>query len=432
MMFRKLGWSLMLAGLLVIAILPDKFDRVFDVSQNRLNSLSSHTKQLLDHYTSPLTIAVYSPDLELLDHAKDLLTQYEQYAHNLKVDYFNHPLDSAQAKEYKVISANNLVFTYENGTKALDIRHDNLNERELTRFLQVTMNTSEQWLAFLSGHEEIDPFDTTDMGLSKLTGLFKQQGFKVAQLNLLQQQQIPKNTKLIIVANPQHAFVPLEMQLLQDYLATGGAMLWFTEPYSEVTAPLRTLFNLELAAGVVIDPNSMQLGSPHPAIKIITKLPQHAITQDIKAPLLMPWSGHLYAQQSTWNIDDLITTEQNTWTYTQLENNLHNMLTEKAILGPLTIGVTASKTVAEQEQRNIIVADSSFILNKYLPMHGNAKLITNMFAWLQPHNDYFIDSPTPLKDLYYYPKQSDLWVYKYGFTLIVPFILAFIGRRVRA
>ncbi len=429
-MIKNIFLCAILVGLLIFSF-SKIADTSYDITQNRANSLSSSSQQLLSALEAPVTITIYSPNLEILNVYQGILNLYKKHSQYLNFSLEHTVLDSATAAKLKVYTEHVISIDYKNTQQAIDIQHDKLAEQQISSALQQSVNHCNNWIAFLTGHEEADPLNTEEYGLSKFAQLFVQQGMHIASINLAEQKFIPQNTALLIVANPQQEFLPFENALLHQYIADGGKLLWFTEPDAPITAFLEEEFGVKPSKGVAIDPESQQLGSPHPALKIMTTYPEHAITKGISSASLLPWSAHLQIlfEANNWQQMPCLTTAHATWTYNgPATKDLDHLSKFKEHPGPLNLAIALSRTNGtNQEQRALVVGDSSFIINKYLPLYANAQLAANIVAWTQNNSQIFIYNTPPLRDLSYQPSKFDSFMYKYIYTIIIPLMLVAIG-----
>jgi hypothetical protein len=428
-------------GLIIFSLAVFSFgkfakNKYWDLSQNKISSLSNDSKKLLSMLDSPLIIDIYSPSIGILNTASDLSKRYAKYSPQVKIDIHQTTLDPDLSVKLKVVSDHNMIINYKNQQQAMDIKIHELSEQKISSLIQKTLNAPNQWIIFLTGHQEADPYDTSLLGLSSFSKIFIDQGMHIGLLNLTEVQQIPSNTDTLIVANPQQDLSVLEKKLLHEYLARGGKLLWFTEPDSPATSFLTAEFKVQLAMGVAVDPESIKLGSPHPALKIVTVYPPHSISGEIKSAVILPWSGHLQinsqvnTQPNNWQINTFLTTGAQTWTYTgDTTFDLATLSQHKAQLGPLNIGLTFSRSIDDKHsaQHCMIIADSSFISNKYISLYANGELTRKMLVWLEDSNLSFVFSPTTAKDFSYKPNNLDLMLYQYGFTLLLPLLLICMG-----
>ncbi len=431
-MLKNLVLVVSITILLALSCSKTAHNYAFDVTQNKTNELTASSKQLLEHIDAPVTITIFSPSMDVLNHFETTLERYKQHSAHIAISLQQTVLDTKHAAKLKVDGEHVLHVNYKETQQAVEIKHEQMPEAQISNLIQHVINNSNNWIAFLAGHQEADPLDTAEFGLSAFAQLFIKQGMHIATLNLATQQFIPQNTALVIVANPQQDFLVTEKALLHQYIANGGKLLWFTEPDAPISALLAEEFGIKPAKGVAIDPDSVQLGSPHPALKILTTYPQHAITQGINSATILPWSGHLQIlyEANDWQQDVFLKTAVNTWTYNgPATKDLAHLSKFKEFSGPLNIGIALTKPSADgkTEQRATVIADSSFMINKYLPLYANAQLAANIVAWTQDNKHLFIYNTPPLKDLSYLPSKVDRFIQQYVFTLFLPLFLVAVG-----
>lgn len=430
-MFKRILPFIILFILTTVAFSKIGYNKFWDLSQNKINTLSTSSQQLLSNLDAPLNIDIYSPNIDVINACNEMFLRYTKYSSNINVAYHETILDPMLSSKLKVLTDHNIVVTYKNRSKAIDIKVHNLTEEIISNLIQQTLKDTEQWVAFVTGHNEPDPFNTSELGLSSFSKSLQDQGMHIAMLNLTQENMIPDNTNLLIIANPQVNLLATEKELIHKYLASGKNLLWFTEPDSPATDFLNSEFGLQLSPGIAIDPESIKLGSPHPALKIITQYPAHAINNDFSTSTIMPWSGNLVQTKniSEWKNAPFLTTNSKSWTYSgPATQDLTVLAQNKDINGPLTIGLSLTKELPQHaEQRVIVIADSSFMLNKYAELFTNTKLTSNMVNWLQANTASFVLTPHEGKDFSYAPNKLSRFLHNVFFPFIFPMGLVVMG-----
>lgn len=428
-MYKNLFIMLGLVTLAIVSCTKIAQQFTWDITQNQAHTLTESSKLLLDRLDAPLIISVYSPDITILNMCKDLLERYKTYSQQVTIEFYQTIFHDSEQSKLNLFTDHNILVTYKNIRRAMDVRFEELTEQQISTLIQKTSNVTNHWLVFLTGHQEADPLDYSESGLSSFSQLFTKQGMHIATLDLAEQRAIPGNTALLIVANPQLDLLPIEKKLLREYIAQGGKLLWLTEPDSKVTTILTDEFGIKPSKGVAIDPESPRLGSPHPALKVVTKYPKHPITEHLQTATLLPWSAHLQilSQPNNWQQQVFLSTDPSTWTYTGAETFDTKILAQhKEQIGPLNIGIALSReNDTNKPQRCLIISDSSFVTNRYLPLYANAQLAASAIEWSQEDINIFIYNPAPLKDLSYHTSKLDRFLYQYFFIILVP--LLFIG-----
>ncbi len=430
-MYKKILLLLLLITLTWLSVSKYAMQKQLDITQNKMSSIGEASKQLIATLDAPLEITVYSPSMNVLNFCNVILERYVNISSQIKVVLLNTVVDHNLAAKFKLSTEHNIVVTYKNHQQASDVKLASISEQQISTLIYRVINDTQRWIVFLAGHEETDPHNSTALGLNKFSNLLVDKGMHIASLNLSKEQEIPNNTDTLIIVNPQHALLPLEHSQIKKYLDNGGKLIWFTEPGSQVTDFINSEFGLELATGVAVDPSSLDLGSPHPAVNIITKYPAHSITAEILAPTVMPWSGHLQSNQrsTSWQQEVFLTSSAHSWLYTgPATDDLHQLTKHQGISGPLHIGIALSRLDANHvTQRVLVMADSTFIMNKYLGLYANQQLANNLVGWLQntPHGLTF--SQAAIRDFSYIPNNLDRFLFRYGFTFIFPLLLVGIG-----
>lgn len=391
----------------------------WDVSQNSLNALSPASKDLLDRLDADLHVIVSSPDKNIINFFDDVLNRYDKYSSRIHIQYNTHATAETISIEYK----------NQKQTFALDLQ--NITEQQISTLIQKVVLKTEYWLVFLTGHGELDPFNDSVLGLSNFTDMLKDSGIHIAELNLLQQQTLPRNIDTLVLLNPQTALLPMEQELLHTYLQNGGNLWVFTEPDAPLVDFLQTEFGVTLTSGVIVDPASLPLGSPHPALKLMTQDQKHTINNGIHSPTVMPWSAHLQITHANarWEYQSFLKSSSESWTYTGPETmDIDVMRQYVGSHGPLDIGLA----LHNDQQRIILLGDSSFITNKYLSMYANRKLVSNMLQWLDAKPTPVTYANTAGVDFSYCPSKIDRFFYNYVWIFIMPFLLFVIGFCIRA
>jgi len=429
-MLKKTALSGAILILMVLSFTKLASNYYWDITQNKINTLTRESAALVSSLEEPLVIQVYSPNIEILNSAAAILAPYKKESRLVSIELHEGLINPELVSTLKISSDHNVVVSYKQHQRSLAINLTDFNEQQMSTLIQRVVNNTSHWLVFLTGHQEAETTDASPLGLSNFASLCAEQGMHIAHLNLAQQQSIPDNTSTLIIVNPQHDLLALEKSLIHRYLAHGGNLLWFTEPDSNVKSFIQEEFGIKLSKGVVIDPQSTKLGSPHPALKIILNHNENPITKDLKTAILLPWSGDLDISRRTnnWQPEVFLSTNEHTWTYAgQSTQDLDLMAKNKEKAGPLNIGVALTRTINSKQQRSMVIADSTFISNKYIALYANSQLANNIVSWVPNDPQHFAFSPTPARDLHYQPGNFDIFLFRYGFTIILPLLLIGVG-----
>lgn len=429
---RKLIFiSLLFFGLLIsTGFYPWNF--YWDLTQNQANSLNLTSESLLNELDSPIHLAVYSPNIEVINFSTNLLKRYEKHT-NVTYEVHKQLIDEQLRAKLAVLTPHTLVINYQQHQKGLDITRETLTETKVSNLIHQISKITEEWIVFTNGHDELSIHNTQADGISQFYQHIKEQGVKGLEINLDVIDEIPDNITLVVLANPQKAFSNNEQSIINRYLNAGGHLMWLTEPGSARLEFLSDQLGVELAPGVVIDENSLTLGSPHPAIAILKNYQEHPITLNLENPIILPWSGALTThsdKKTPWTQQALLQTPTESWTYLgENHSDIKAFRAEKHTTGPLDISLSLTRFNEQTNklQRVLMVGNAHFLTNQHFKNPGNAIFAQNSVHWLNGNAIDLALQPHLAPDLYYQPSKKTDFLFKFGYPILLPLTLLAIG-----
>jgi len=241
-----------------------------DLSEDGRYSLSSQTKELIQSFDSPLTITLYldgdlNPAFHRLrkatvDMIDDLSKQAKHRIIVTSIDPAEADSEEERLSNYTELAARGLkpsevymrdkagksirkiIFpwveiTADNQTIAVpllkNIRHksgeENINlslenlEFEITDALNRLNNKEVQKIAFLEGHGELTEAETYQItqSLSRY--------YQIDRGELTNDASVLNEYKVVIIAGPQIAFSETDKYIIDQYLMSGGSIVWLTD-----------------------------------------------------------------------------------------------------------------------------------------------------------------------------------------------------------
>ncbi len=259
-----------LAIIVILNLLASVFFFRIDLTDDKRNSISAPTKQLMRNLSQPLSMTIYlDGDLNagfvrLQKAVAELLDELDMYA-GQRIDYqFINPseADDAQQRQqqYETLiakgmsptviyeknndgkSVQRIVFPwaeihYGNKTRNLcllkNIRgnsgDDNLNisieslEFEMTDAIRMLTQTKVQKIAFIEGHNELPEANTYDISLAW------SRYFQIDRGVLGDDASVLDNYKAIVIAAPQNALSESDKYIIDQYIMYGGRVLWLLD-----------------------------------------------------------------------------------------------------------------------------------------------------------------------------------------------------------
>ncbi len=373
---------LMLALLILLAWLSNRFQLQWDWTRNGDNSLSELSIAVLQRTRDPLQITVYAPEqVKLREHIHRFIERYQQHKSNLILRFVDPTQYPDEARRQGISLSGELLLSYQGREERLQ----RLDEQNLTSAIQRLQQTHTRWVAGLSGHGERSLMGSANHDLSELGKVLAEQGYQVVELDLATSPSPPDNTALLVIASPLKPLLPGELTQLSNYLEQGKNLLLLVDPGNQVSQqPLLDLLGISMLPGTIVDANIRELGIDNPAVALVPRYPEHAALTGFNLISLYPQAAALDASPNeTWQITPLLQTLARSWNETgplsgEIERNpdLH----EQA--GPLVIGYALNRDGPEREQRVLVIGDGDFLSNNYLANAGNLDLGLALVRWL--------------------------------------------------
>ena len=260
---------------------------------------------------------------------------------------------------------------------------------------------------------------------------------------------IPINTAALVIADPQKPLLDGEVKIITQYIAQGGNLLWLLEPGDlQNMEVIAESLGIETIPGMIVDPNTQLLGLNDPRFTVIPEYPRNIITQNLDSMTIFPTAQAFEVfENKEWVTTTLLETLSRTWSETQ--NALGNLVFNSAsdTQGPLTIGLSLTRTIMPDEtdldiesdmtqetsskqnnqQRIVIIGDSDFSSDAYLGQAGNLDLSMSIINWLV-REDAFINIPnkTNIDNALDLSKNEQIFI-GFSFLLFLPLSLMLTG-----
>lgn len=441
-----------LAALVILNILVGEIPGSIDMTQNRLYSLSSQTKKIVDNLKEPVTIyAIYRPG-QRNPQVAAVLTKYNDLSKMLKVEYIDpdtHPaLLSKYEKNNQSISEGSLIVASKNYSKVLtpyDLYDVSYTRRGQPQVLGFTMEKNvTSAISYVSSGYVPKIYEITDHGettLSKLglSSTLSKSNYQIEKLNLLQASSVPKNAAVVIDVGPKYDLNKSEETKLLKYINGGGRAMFFfnfTNKKLPVYQNLLSSFGVGLQNGIVMEGNpNHYANSPliilpvYGSSPILKPLNQNNLSMFIQNSFAIK---ELTVKQRNIKITPLLTTSKDSWIRTDLSNGSRHEIASD-IPGPADLAVSIEQQTSNPKKNpgyRLIVAGNGQFLGPIFPfgqIKGNVQFFMSALQWVsnQP-NSVDISS----KSLFKLPLQmSNVLVYLYMAIVIIliPAIILGIG-----
>jgi ABC-type uncharacterized transport system involved in gliding motility auxiliary subunit len=389
--------SLAFIGIMVVAnFLIYKYPKRWDLTENQQFTLAPETQQALDSLEQPVTaLAFYTNRVSASqkETAEGLLDQYKFHS-NGKFDYsfINPEADPVAAQAAKVDRDGTIVLKMGDQQEKLSF----VEESEMTGALVRLMNPQKPVLYFISGHGEYNPDDSGDQSYSQVKSTLESKNYVVKTLNLLAENKIPDDARVIVIAGPTQPVTQEEIELIKAFVDGGGALLALEEPlpltkFGEAADPLRDYLALDwgilLGKDIVVD-----LSSNQPFLAFANRYGNHLITKKMgNVAAFFPTSRSVTsaASQSGTIATPLIYTSDQSWAETDLAALQTGTQTEGKpqiqpdegvdLIGSVILAMAGENSTTRG--RVVVFGDSDFASNTYVSQFGNRDMFVNAIDW---------------------------------------------------
>ena len=427
---RYAFYPLLLMMAVTLLWLAQRYHWQWDWTRENQNSLSRQTLVILDKMQHPLLIESYINDSPLLrKQISGFIKRYQQAKPDLKLKLINPDLQPEKARDMSITVNGELVIHYQGRVEKLR----ELNEQHLGNALQRLLLGGNHWIISLSGNGERKLLGKASSDLGKFAQELKRKGYKTQELNPSQNQIIPDNTTVLLIAGPRVNYLPGQWRQIENWINRGRNLLWLMD-YSDPLEldKLGQWLGVDRLPGLIVDAGGSALGVEDPSIALVSSYPKHEATRDLNVLSLFPRSVALATiTHSGWQATPLLQTGASSWNETgPLQEAIRPDAADEHV-GPLTLGLALQRDQLNKKQRVVVIGNGNFLANSTLGNGGNLQLGLNLIHWLSGEQQQ-LDIPAHTaadRTL----KLGKTWtlLFGIGFLFVLPLILISSGLIIR-
>lgn len=393
----KLGTNTLILGLAVLAILGllnfvgYRHHKRFDLTAEKLFTLSDQTKKIVSGLQKDVIVIRFAKEFD--PQLDDLMTEYKSLSPHVKFENIDPQRKLEVAQQYDAKHMGDVIVASGSRTEHLEsgARGPSSEEEITSAILKVTRDTVKT-VCFVTGHGEKSLTDESGAGYSGVDAGLKKENYDTKTISLVSETNVPPDCNVVVIAGPMQAYFPQEVDKISKYLDDVGKALIELDPEVEskrADAKLGAIFlswNINVGNNVVIDASGIgQLMGAGPAIPLVTDFGPSPITSNFKGSMtFFPLARTVsIADKSKTDVDavELLKTSPRSFTKQKLEHQVsYDPKTDT--LGPLSLGVTASRKVGDKSARLVVIGDSDFASNQTLDQARNGDLFYNTINWL--------------------------------------------------
>jgi len=202
-----------LAILIVINLIGYNNDIQWDLTADKMNSLSPETLNVLKSLDQMVTAQAFFTTQTSTENAETLLRNYSNSAHGNLVMSLLIQTKTQWQRMRRVITRDGSIVLESGDAKEIVTT---ISEQEITSALLRLMSPEDKVIYVLTGHGE-PTFDSYDnAGYAYAVSELKTKNYTINELNLLSTNSIPDDAKVIIIDGPQKPLEESEVDLLKD------------------------------------------------------------------------------------------------------------------------------------------------------------------------------------------------------------------------
>jgi ABC-type uncharacterized transport system involved in gliding motility auxiliary subunit len=388
----QLGTNTTILTLAVIAILVVvnfvgfRHHKRFDLTTEKLYTLSDQTKQIVGGLQKDVTIVRF--DKSRIPAIDDQMAEYTSLSRHLKFENVDPQQKPEVAQQYGATRMGDVIVA--SGSRKEHLESGAISEEDITRAVIKVMQDKSKTVCFVTGHGEKSLSDSGENGFSRVDAGLKGQNYAAKTINLVSENGVAPDCSVVVVAGPTQAFFPQEAGMLEKYLQGAGKVLILVDPQTDPKlGDVFNFWNASVGDNVVIDASGVgSLIGAGPAIPLVTTFGPSPITKNFAGsmtffPLARTVSVADKAKTEP-QIVELLKTSERSFTIPSLKQGQQKVAFDPKTgkQGPLSLGVAASRQSAAGEARLVAIGNSEFAANPYLDQQKNGDLFYNTINWL--------------------------------------------------
>jgi ABC-type uncharacterized transport system involved in gliding motility auxiliary subunit len=400
---------LLVAGILVfIILLGTRYSLRWDLTRNQSQSLSAVSRALVKEVNKPLTMTAFIPEGNPdRQRAREVLDLYTHQNPKISLKFLDPERDPIRADAAGFRRDGNVLLEYE-GRKQLA---ETATEESVSEALRRLLQKQQKKIYFLTGHgERTGPQERRGFKIAQKA--LQNEGYALAELNLMRESDVPKEAAVLIIAAPQKDLLPNEVAAIGRYLDRGGRIFLLLDPYHD--AGLKNLlagYGVTLDDGMIFEIN--QLTQDRAILSpIVTQYPPHRITKEFTLATIFPFARPLFLNKDikTATLVPLVNTSPSSWEkigkdwqneWQKEKKPLYDEKTDKK--GPFTIAAlvepklatkpeVSPKPPAKPDQKVTTPEKPQENAQAYLAVFGDADFATDEFFNQLGNGDLFLNT----------------------------------------
>lgn len=394
-----------------ISLLPQTYT-AYDLTQERMYSISDNTRNVLDTLDEEVTVYVLANEAEADPTIQTLLSRYTDYSERIHVE-FRDPqeyLNFAAQYTSEALPENSFIIMGENKVSTVaynecyvyDMTDYNYYmsygsfptigfdaEGQFTSAIHYVVSDELPVVYMVSGHDEYQVPDAL------LNQIYKE-NIELISLDLTTSAAIPENAGALMILGPMVDFTEDEIALLEEYVAEGGDVLILLSTLGEnMTRFTHFLseYGIGIQEGVVFEADTNYYYSyPYYLIADYSAAIVTEGLSDPKLPVLLAQCVGMEQLEAAAGVTvtPLLYTSDTAYSKTNTAEMESFDMEEGDIYGPFILGMQAQLSHADGTSSNLLVYGTEFLMDENVNLAtsgSNYSLFVNSLKWIMGHEN---------------------------------------------
>jgi len=425
-----------LAILVLINWLGNRYNKTFDTTSNKRFTLSQETQKVVKGLKQDATIT-YFDKTSGFEQARGILDRYKNLSPKIHVQYIDYQKQPTIAKAY------GLRF---GGTAYVELGQRREEAKSLTEegitgaFLKDLKGVRK--VCIVSGSQEHSLDETDSNGLSQFKTLLDRDNYQSQAVTLIDKTAVPSDCNVLVIAGPQTNYTPNMITAIKAYVENGGRVMFLMDPpldfgreHIAENAGLKDLlqsWGVTLENDLVLEENPVgQLFGFGPEIPLVSSYGSQPIVNDLKSSMTgFPVSRSMQIKNADkTTVEKLFSTSDRAIATTNLTSNEVNPNSPSNKKGPFVLGAAGSYNTgkANNQGRFVVIGSSGFMDNAMIGFQSNRDLALNAVNWLSSDEDLISIRPREAEDRRLNVNQRQMSVFAYTDLIAIPLIIIVAG-----
>ena len=454
----------------VLNLFSYKHFHIWDITPGQFHSLSSKTVKVLkklDREKVKIELIAFIKKMRQPS-IKEALERYTRISTQISFKFVDLDANPTVAKIYDVEHYGTIVVLHRfsdkktssklkpvvskgKTPKSKNFRSEkiySLSENAIINAILKTVQTEQKKVYFLTGHgERLFSSGKGRKNLSFLANFLRGDNYRTESLLLLRKKAVPKDARILVIADPKKDITHVESSFLKEYMGKGGRLIVFLEPdYNKENETFDNLYSLlneygfKTPKSFVFDPQAVRLEliGGNVLTPFVANYGIHQITKSLKGLVTVFPTSRMITFKADPKVglkgEELAKTGKGSFWVTNVEVGEKGLAYDPKNMnaGPVNLGAAASflSKVNKKEGRIVVYGDVDFATDGYIRMQGNTNLVLNSMNWLGGEKDLIsIRAKTRTGDplLIEGNEGSYVWILTF---LVIPIFIILIGTAV--